>query len=333
VSVAALGVVEVLETTLQSAPKDDRWSDAALCAAWSRGESIVSLARAYAAATPAITLAGAMARVREVITRYSAAPATHTVNAFPVLSAPSADHAKDAAKTPSAVPAGCCENSIGTPLLHGHETRSAVPAEIVAGVQTVFPVEVESLDTSYLSNDHESEHDFLMSSLGPDDEVDEVDEVDDGPSIPAITLLPAQIDTIIAAIQEDDHASRTTRIGRSIRGNWRKGFNLREQIRVLGRTMPDADDDMLKHMVDAAILPHVLLEQGELLPHLINAVFGMPSDAVVEELLEQVLSTVTRSKGILRGFVHQRTLNRLRRYLAHSLTATPAPVTEVRHAA
>lgn len=149
-----------------------------------------------------------------------------------------------------------------------------------------------------------------------------------------ISLSPAQLAALIDALKEDELTHRTTRIGREIRVNWRKGFNIREQTRVLTRSLPDLDEEALKHIVDAALLPDILLEYGEQLPQIITAIFGQPADAVTKEALEQVLSTLTQSRAALRGSVRQRSLDRIRRYLEHRLsTLTITTTDEVLHAA
>ena len=326
------------------APQDDRWSDAALFGAWSRGESIISLSRAYAAANPALTLAGAMARVREVVTSYSAVV---TDKSFPAKAQAAAGSASVASETRPAEPAAALVNGIAEPTEITPETRPAEPA----GHSSKTPLDLlsvlETLDTGpapmtngSLLGDYESMTNGSSALLDahaqtPLSDALSSDADEDGVRVNTgqFVLSLSQLSALVEAIKEDELAHRTTRIGRQVRVNWRKGFNIREQTRVLGRDMPDADEDTLKRTVDAAIIPDVLVQHGDQMPSVLEAILGVANDDAAKEALEQVLLTLTQSKNPLRGTVRQRTIERLRRYLEHRISTLTTTTDEVLYAA
>jgi hypothetical protein len=325
-----------------ASPEDDRWSDAALFGAWSRGESIISLSRAYAAANPALTLAGAMARVREVVTTYSAAK---TGKDFPAKVLATADTAGVVSETRPVDLAGTRSNGFTKQFASSSETRLADTVGVVSETPNDIPVLAESLDTGTrpmtngslldalgdyapMTNGSSAALDERTQSLLPD-ELFSDDEVSNSA---LVELSPSQLSALVEAIKEDEQTHRATRFGRAIRANWRKGLTFREQTRALKHLITDLDEEGLKRMVDAAVLPDIFLEQGEQLPCVIEAILGTTSDAAGKEHLEQVLMTLTLTNNPLRGSARQRTLHRVRRYLEHRLN-TLSNTTEVLYAA
>ncbi|NTU86404.1 MAG: hypothetical protein HGA45_44915, partial [Chloroflexales bacterium] len=127
-----------------AATQDDSWSEDVLFNAWSRGESMVSLSRRYAAANPALTLAGALARVREVVTRK---PVTDSVKGF--SGAATIPH-MPAGSVTEPPPAGMCGEAvedITMPSNVAGETRTAECSGVVSETPIVLQDYLAILDS------------------------------------------------------------------------------------------------------------------------------------------------------------------------------------------